>query len=122
MENKSKLSDLKIAQQELILHHKQLAKCAYDLKIANENLDIGESEREKRLIEVNEDLENMMFAISHKLRKSIAKIIGISNLLCGDHTLDDAELREMLGIIISSAESLNNSTEELSVFIRLKRG
>ena len=108
---------MKVAQEELILHHLELRKCAAELKIANENLDNGESEHVKRTAELNSDLENMMFTISHKVRKSVANIIGISKLLCDDKDVDADELREMLQIIIQSAESLNMSTEELSRFI-----
>lgn len=115
------LNDLRIAQQELINNHKQLAKCSHDLKVANENLDIGEIEKEKRVIQVNNDLEDMMFTISHRVRKSVAKILEISNLLCDDSNLGNTELREMLRIIIQSAESLNTSTEELSKFIRRRK-
>lgn len=116
------LVDLKIAQQELILNHQQLEKCADELKIANENLDIGEIEKEKLAQDVNNDLEDMMFAVSHKVRKSVAKILGISNLLCDDDTLCTKEWKELLQVIINSAESLNKSTEELSKFIHAKRG
>ncbi|WP_395065705.1 hypothetical protein [Flavobacterium sp.] len=115
------LDDLKIAQQKLIVHHKQLEKCAEDLKAAHKNLDIREIEKEKRLQEVNNNLNEMMFTISHKIRKSVANILGISKLLCEDKNLEAIELREMLNIIIQSAESLNNSTEELSKYIDLKK-
>lgn len=121
MERNKTLNDLKIAQQELIIHHKELEKCAKDLKKANADLDIGEIEKEKLADEVNNNLEDMMFTISHKIRKSIANILGVCKLLCVDKNLGDAELREMLGIIIHSAESLNSSTEELAKFIHFKK-
>lgn len=121
MKQGSTLQDLRIAQQELLINHIELAKCSHDLKVANKNLDIGEIEKEKRVTQVNDDLENMMFTISHRVRDSVAKILGISNLLCDDTAISDSELREMLKIIINSAESLNTSTEELSKFIRQKR-
>lgn len=111
------LYDLKIAHQELIAHHKELERCTAELKIANENLNSGEKKR----TELDIDLEEMMFTISHKVRKCVANILGISNVLCEDKTIEADELREMLQIIIKSAESLNNSTEELSKFIYFKR-
>ena len=111
------LYDLKIAHQELIEHHKELEKCAAELKIANENLNFGERKR----TELDIELEEMMFTISHKVRKCVANILGISNVLCEDKTIEADELREMLYIIIRSAESLNTSTEELSKFTHLKR-
>jgi signal transduction histidine kinase len=121
MNQSTTLIELKIAQQELLLHHKELEKCAHDLKIANENLDTGQLEKGKRANEVNSDLEEMMFTVSHRVRKSVANILGISNLLQTDKSLGIEEWREMLNIIIQSAESLNTSTEELSKFIHLKK-
>jgi signal transduction histidine kinase len=121
MENNNTLKDLKNAQQELIIHHKELVKCAEELKEANDNLDIEEIEKEKRVVEVNKDLEDMLFTVSHNIRKSVANILGISRLLCDDEHLEEGELREMLTIIIESAESLNITTEELSNFIYLKK-
>jgi signal transduction histidine kinase len=121
MEKNSTLNDLKIAQQELIIHHQELEKCAKDLKKANADLDTGEIEKEKLADEVNTNLEGMMFTISHKIRKSVANILGVSKLLYVDETLGEIELREMLSIIIQSAESLNSSTEELAKFIHFKK-
>ena len=113
-------NELKIAHQDLILQHKELEKCADDLKIANINLDNGEIDKVNRTIEVNNDLEQMMFTVSHKVRKSVANILGIADLLRTDKNLTVEELNEMLDIIIESAKSLNNSTEELSKFIHKK--
>lgn len=74
-----------------------------------------------RADEVHGDLEEMMFTISHKVRKSVANILGISNLLQTDKSLGIKEWRQMVNIITQSAESLNVSTEELSKFIHLKK-
>lgn len=115
--NTTHLAELKIAHEELLLHRQDLEKCSAELKIANEHLDNGDTEHVKRTAALNSDLENMMFTISHKVRKSVANIIGISKLVYEDKDIDAAELREMLHIIITSAESLNKSTEELSKFI-----
>ena len=115
------LNELKIAHQELILHHKELEKCAHDLKIANNNLNKKEIEKVNLINEVNNDLEEMMYTISHRVRKSVAIILGISDLLRTDKSLSAKELNEMLDIIIQSAKSLSISTEELSKFIHLKK-
>ena len=115
------LNELKIAQQELSLHHKELKKCTRDLRIANNNLGTGEIEKEKRADEVNDDLVEMMFIVSHKVRHSVATILGISNLLQTDNDLGIEEWKEMLQIITQSAKSLNTSTKELSEFIHLKK-
>ncbi|TPG34846.1 hypothetical protein [Flavobacterium pectinovorum] len=115
------LDKLKKAKQELISNHEELERCTSDLKIANINLNIRETEKELNMEEFNSNLEQMMFAISHKVRKSVANILGLSKLLCEDVNLGNNELREILLLIIQSAESLNTSTEELSKFICLKR-
>jgi signal transduction histidine kinase len=115
------LNELKIAHKELILHHKELEKCAHDLEIANINLDKGKIDKANRIIEVNNDLAEMMFTVSHRVRKSVANILGIAGLLRTDKSLNTEELNEMLDIIIESAKSLNISTEELSKFIHLKK-
>jgi len=110
-----------MAQQELIIHHRELEKCAHDLKVANNNLSTGAAEKGKRADEVASDLEEMMFTVSHKVRKSVANILGISNLLQEDKSLGIQEWRELVRIITLSAESLNVSTEELSKFIHMKK-
>ena len=120
MDQSYTLKELKIAHQDLLLQHKELEKCADDLKIAHINLDKGAKDKVNRSIEVNNDLEQMMFTVSHKVRKSVANILGIADLLRTDKNLTVEELNEMLDIIIESAKSLNISTEELSKFIHKK--
>lgn len=115
--NTQHLIDLRVAQEELLLHHQELVRCTDELKIANELIEQDATQHVERKAALNSDLEHMMFTISHKVRKSVANIIGISKLLCDDQRVDIVELREMLQIIIHSAESLNMSTEELSQFI-----
>lgn len=121
MANKYELKELKIAHEELLKNHRELEKCVEDLKIANENLDTEELEKKKRTEELNSDLSEMMFTVSHRIRKSVANILGISYMLCDNDKIENAELREMLRIIIQSAESLNTATEELAKFIDIKK-
>lgn len=121
MRQSTALDELKIAQQKLHRHHEELEKCAHDLEIANSKLDAGNCEKIKRADEVNTDLENMMFTVSHEIRNSVANILGISKLLCEDKDIALDEMKEMLHIIIHSAESLNVTTEKLCRFIHLKK-
>lgn len=121
MNQSGTLNELKIAQQELILQHRELKKCARKLRIVNENLDTLEIENKKQTNKMNSDLEEMMFSVSHKVRKSVANILGISILLETDESLSADEWKEMLHILIQSSKSLNKSTEELSKFIYLKK-
>lgn len=118
MTEKTTQVTLKEVRQEMRLDQKALEKCHEDLLIANKKVDKGEFEKEKTLIELNSDLEKMMFTISHKVRNSVANILAISTLINEDDTIETDELKEMLNIIFISAEALNKATEELSKFIR----
>jgi light-regulated signal transduction histidine kinase (bacteriophytochrome) len=118
MAEKTTNEELKKVRQEMNLNHKALEKCNEDLIVANKKVDKGEFEKEKTLIELNSDLEKMMFTISHKVRNSVPNILAISTLINEDDTIETDELKEMLNIIFVSEESLNKATEELSKFIR----
>jgi signal transduction histidine kinase len=68
-----------------------------------------------------QDLEKIMYTLSHKIRKEVANILGISNLLIEHEELTPTEFGEMMNIIIHSAQSLNIFTEEISNSIHKKR-
>ncbi|RUT69501.1 hypothetical protein D0817_15070 [Flavobacterium cupreum] len=115
------LAKLKIAEQQLIFYQEELEGCARRLKIATINLKIRETEEKVNKQEFNSNLDQMMFSVSHKLRKSVANILGLSEMLNEDLNLGNNEVREILLLIIQSAESLNFSTKELSDFICLNK-
>ena len=71
--------------------------------------------------ENKETLNALMYTLSHKIRKAVANILGISNLLIESDELTPKEFNEMIQIIIQSAQSLNIFTEELSKSIHAKR-
>lgn len=121
MSTNSPLEQLKRIQKELQVHHEELEKCSLELKEVNEKLDSELIEKDERINQLNSDLEKMMFILCHKVRKSVANILGISVLLQTDESLGIAEWKEMLDIIIKSAQSLNSATEELSKFIHVNR-
>jgi signal transduction histidine kinase len=121
MKDSAVLNELKIAHKALLIRHKDLEECANDLQIAYKNIENGELEKEKLAKKTNKDLEEMMFIVSHDIRKSVANILGISKLIYEDKNLEVQEWRELVEIIIQSAESLNSSSEELSKFIHLKK-
>lgn len=121
MSTNTTLEELKLAQKELLIHHEELEKCSRELRSAKTNLNSGEKEKEERIRQLNGDLEEMMFILCHKVRKSVANILGISVLLQTDESLGIAEWKEMLDIIIKSAQLLNVATEELSKFIHSNR-
>lgn len=115
------LEQLKLAQKELLLHHEELEKCSQELRIAENKLKIGEEEKKEHIRQSNSDLEKMMFIVCHKVRKKVANILGISTILQTNENLEINDWKEMLDIIIKSAQSLNTATEELSKFIHINR-
>lgn len=121
MTTSAPLEKLKLAQKELQLHHEDLEKCSKELSIAKNNLSTGEKEKEEHIRKLNSDLEKMMHILCHKIRKSVANILGISVLLQTDESLGIDDWKELLDIIIKSAKSLNVATEELSKFININR-
>lgn len=121
MAEKTTKEQLKEVQQEVNSNQKALEKCHEDLKNANKKVNKGELDKEKALVELNSDLEKIMFTISHKVRNAVANILAISILINEDETIETDELKEMLTIIMTSAESLNKATEELSKFIRTRK-
>ncbi|WP_284652515.1 hypothetical protein [Flavobacterium terrisoli] len=121
MAEKTTQEQLKEVRQEVNLNQKALEKCNEDLFIANEKVDKSIIDKEKVSIALNSDLEQIMFTISHRVRSSVANILAISTLINEDVTIETNELKEMLTIIITSAESLNKATEELSKFIRTRK-
>ena len=121
MDEKTTQEQLKEVQQEVNSNQKALEKCHEDLKVAHNKVNESEHDKEKAVAELNSDLEKIMFTISHKVRNSVANILAISTLINEDETIDTDELKEMLTIIMASAESLNKATEELSKFIRTRK-
>lgn len=121
MSANSSLEQLKLAQKELEFQHQELENCSQQLKKVKNNLNIGEQEKQEHIRKLNNDLEEMMYILCHKIRKSVANILGIAILLQTDETLEIDDCKELLDIIIKSAKSLNIATEELSKFIHINR-
>ncbi|WKL49630.1 hypothetical protein Q1W71_07525 [Flavobacterium pectinovorum] len=103
------LDKLKKAKQELIFNHEELQRCTKDLIIANVNLNIREKEKELNMEEFNSGLEQMMFAISHKVRKSVANILGLSKLLCEDVNLGNSVVEWEFSIALFWMNKTNKS-------------
>ncbi|RKS03284.1 MULTISPECIES: hypothetical protein [unclassified Flavobacterium] len=121
MAKKNTAEQLKEVREGVNENQKALEKCHNDLKIANKKVDKSIVDKEKVSIALKSDLEEMMFTISHRVRSSVANILAISTLINEDDTIEADELKEMINIIFTSAESLNKATEELSKFIRNRK-
>jgi signal transduction histidine kinase len=137
-EKEKRAQELVIANGKLIYENSEKEKRAEELAIANKKLIFENSEKEKRAEElavINNKLtkaeilqkdhiialEEMMFIISHKVRKPVANILGISYLLETCENRSDHEFKKLVQDIIESATCLNTFTQELSTCIHNKR-
>ena len=57
-----------------------------------------------------------MFITSHKIRRPIANILGISNVI-EEFVNSRAKLNELVNYLKESARSLDDFTKELTIFI-----
>lgn len=125
--------DLIIANNQLDLQNEEKKKRAAELFIANNELDFQNEEKEKRaaefiianrelkkteeyLKEYIQGLEQMVFMISHKIRRPIANILGLANVLDLSINSPD-ELKKLVKYIKQSALSLDFFTTEMSIFM-----
>lgn len=110
-------TSLQDANSILLNENKKKDKSSIQLELANATL--------KKAAEIQhtnkQDLEKIMYLLSHKIRKEVANILGISNLLIEHADLTPTEISEMMNIIIYSAQSLNLFTEDISLTIHKKR-
>jgi PAS domain-containing protein len=74
-------------------------------------LKLAEQETQEHI----NNLEEMMFITSHKMRHPITQIMGIQSLL--NYTLSKEELDKVIGYIKDSVNSLDTFTRELTMFI-----
>lgn len=65
---------------------------------------------EKNRIEYLQMLEELLFSLSHKIRKPVANIQAIVHILDGDDEISEADLKECLSY-------LNHSNQELDAYI-----
>jgi len=132
-EKEKRAAELVLANIELSYQNSEKEKRAAELVIANENLIWQHSEKEKRaeeLINAYEKLkyaeahlkghisglEEMMFMTSHKVRKPVANILGLTHLL-EDFLSSPAKLRQLVAYLRISAQELDDFTKELTEFI-----
>ena len=135
-EKESRESELAIANKKLVFENREKEKRAAELIVANKKLIFENKEKEKRAVELafaNSELikaeriqkehilalEEIMFIISHKVRKPVANILGISHQLEENEYHTSEELKKMVQNMVHSATSLNIFTHELSTFIHI---
>jgi signal transduction histidine kinase len=132
-EKEDRAAELILANIELSYQHEEKAKRAAELVIANHELILQSEEKGKRadelmsaykeLRKVEEHmkghilgLEEMMFITSHKVRKPVANILGLSNLL-DDFMQSPARLRKLVDYLKLSAQELDDFTKELTEYM-----
>jgi signal transduction histidine kinase len=108
---------LQDANNILVNENKKKDKSSIQLELDNTTLKKAAQIHQEN----KDDLENIMYLLSHKIRKEVANILGISNLLIEHADLTPTEISEMMNIIIYSAQSLNLFTEDISLTIHKKR-
>jgi signal transduction histidine kinase len=132
-EKEKRAAELLLANIELEFQNKEKGQRAAELLIANAELLFQNAERTKRadeLIRAYQELrkaqehmkahiaglEQMMFITSHKVRKPVANILGLTDLL--EYFLrSPAKLRQLVNYLKLSAEELDDFTKELTEFI-----
>lgn len=103
--------------KKLTISYKENAKLTSELAFANSELEKTERIEKEYML----NLEEIMFIISHKVRKSVANILGISYFLEDNENCTSDDLKPMLKDIVQSATSLNTFTDELSTLVHTKR-
>lgn len=61
-----------------------------------------------------EAMEQMAFDISHVLRKPIANLMGLSDMIQNENNLSETQLKEYVHYIIQISDELNNFTKEIN--------
>lgn len=111
-EKEKRAAELIIANKELILHSEERERKAIELSLAYKEL----RKVEKHLKEHIVGLEEMMFITSHKVRKPVVNILGLSSLF--EESIESPSLLlKLIEFLKLSAEELDDFTKELTVFI-----
>ncbi len=111
-EKEKRANELRLANIELLFQNNEKEERALELKVTNAQLQ----ESQAKLNEHVASLEAMMFITSHKVRKPVANILGISSILENSSGLPD-RFAELIVYIRESAISLDGFTRELTEFI-----
>jgi len=93
-----------------------------DLRLANAELERSVRERTAELEAANKDLMAFSYSVSHDLRSPLSAIMGSADLLIDDHGAEiPASARELVGIVIKSAERMAQLIDDLLRLSRLGR-
>jgi len=132
-EKENRAAELAIANIELAFQNHEKEDRAAELVIANRELVSQNKEKEKRTTELAiayiklrksdenlkvyvKGLEEMMYMTSHRVRKPVANIIGLTDLI--NNTLNSpAQIKKIVKYLNESALSLDVFIKELNAFV-----
>jgi signal transduction histidine kinase len=109
LEKKESAKELILANQELIIQNLEKEKLTEKLLIANQELIKIEIEQKQHI----EELEKMMFMISHEVRQPVVHLLGLSNLF--DEAIGSSpNLVRIVGYMKGAVSSLDVFTRDLT--------
>ena len=112
LEKKISAKELIVANQELILKNLEKEKLTEQLLIVNEELIKIEAVQKDHI----EQLEKMMFMISHEVRQPVAHLLGLSNLF--DEAVGNSpKLIKIVGFMKGAVKSLDIFTRDLTKYV-----
>jgi signal transduction histidine kinase len=117
-ENTELISDLNKANQVI---DRQRALLSVENKQLNDELldkNIRLSEMNAELVGQNNDLLQFSYSVSHNLRGPVASLLGLLHLANREHASE--EMRQLLGHINRSAESLDMTIKDLNSIIEIR--
>lgn len=132
-EKEKRAAELIISNKEQVFQNEEKEKCVDELVVTHNQLKFQIEEKENRteelLLAYTElqkaqesqkeyiiGLEKMIFITSHKVRQPITQIQGVSVMLDGKINTQE-ELREIIGYMKESINSLDTFTRELTTYI-----
>jgi signal transduction histidine kinase len=132
-QNEKRIAEQSVLLQKLEERNAIMEKEFAGLKNTNQQLIIRDAEREKLSIELGiaykklkkaddylkeyiKGLEEMMHMTSHRVRKPVANILGIANII-SNFINSPVHLKKMVSYLKTSATTLDAFTKELTEFI-----
>jgi hypothetical protein len=111
-EKEKRAAELIILNQELTYQNEVKDKFALELKHAYKKI----KKADEYLKEHTKSLEQMMFMTSHRVRKPVANILGLTGII-GDFINSPTQLKRLINYIKLSATSLDMFVIEFTLFI-----
>jgi two-component system, sensor histidine kinase and response regulator len=98
--------------------HEVLVRVENQLKILRNAQELEEKNQE--LERINKDLKSCNYMVSHDLRRPLTKLLGFCEVLWDENASFDAETREIIEIIASSAKEMNSIIGDLMRLAEIK--